>query len=64
MYLKTVADAKQYDPGVVFVLGNMVPDFFPGSKCSCFTDSTPENAVMKGGISGSGIFLIFTAPRD
>ena len=36
MYLKTVADVKRYDPGVVFVPGNMVPDFFPGVKVQLF----------------------------
>jgi CDP-glycerol glycerophosphotransferase (TagB/SpsB family) len=35
-WMKTVAEVKKYDPGVTFVPGNMVPDFFPGIKVQLF----------------------------
>lgn len=35
-HLKTVPEVKSYQPAVVFVPGNEVPDFFPGIKVELF----------------------------
>ena len=34
--LETIAEVKQFNPGVVFVPGNIVPTFFPGLKVELF----------------------------
>lgn len=34
--LKSVAEVKSWNPGAVFVPGNLVPDFFPGIKVELF----------------------------
>jgi CDP-glycerol glycerophosphotransferase (TagB/SpsB family) len=57
--LKTPAEVKAYNPGAVFVPGNLVPDFFPGLKVQIFHGLATDDTGKKGHYRIRGFFDLY-----